>query len=144
MNTHTNTIEREQNCDRARRFTASGMPVIRIPQSVYKTIAAELIDHIDGRQSYEVKVERDNGTFGWEYSIKFCVNYDMDRRPDGDILVFREVAPTWAEFHVWFSDEGDDLQNDFEAEKLRNYGIPYNKPFTTTGVRTGTQRVSHP
>lgn len=144
MNTHDNTLEMDLNSDHARRFTASGIPVIRIPQSVYETIAAELIDRIDGRRNYEVKVERDNGTFGWEYSITFCVNYDTDCRPDGDALAIREVAPIWAEFHVWFSDEGDDLQNDFDAEKLRDHGIPYNKPFTTTGVRTGTQRVSHP
>lgn len=127
-----------------RQFSASGIPVIHIPRKVYETIAEELNDMVGGCPSYEIKVERDNGIYAWEYSIKLYAYYDRDHRPDGDVTLLREIVPIWAEFHVWFSDEGDDLQNDFQANNLRDYGIPYNKPFTTTGVRTGTQCVSRP
>lgn len=144
MNTHDNTIEKSQSSEHARQFTASGIPVIRIPHPVYAKIAAEWIDKIDGKTNYDVKIERDNGTFGWEYKALLYVNYFTDCRPDGNVPAIREVVTIWAEFHVWFSDEGDDLQNDFDAEKLRDHGIPYNRPFTTTGVRTGTQCAGHP
>ena len=133
---------KEQND--VRKLLESGIPVIHIPHKVYETISGELIDLIDGRSTYKAQINRDNGTYGWEYIIEFHVYYSSDGSPDGIARFIEEVVPVWAEFHVWFSDEGDDLQNDFDAEKLRDYGIPYNKPFTTTGVRTGTRCVSRP
>ena len=144
MNTHDNTTGTEQITNSERQRTASGMPVIRIPQKVYETIAEEIIDKVDGRPYYEMQIERDNGTYAWEYSIKFYAYYEVDRRPDGDATCLKEIAPIWAEFHMWFSDDEEELQNDFDAEKLRDHGIPYNKPFTTSGVRPGTQSVSRP
>lgn len=57
-----------------------------------------------------MKIERDNGTYAWEYSIKFYAYYEVDRRPDGDATRLKEIAPIWAEFHMWFSDDEEELQ----------------------------------
>lgn len=138
-----NTLQTEQH-PVTRQLTASGIPVIHVPKKVYETIADEIMDTVAGSPYYEMIVEQDNGTYGWEYSIKFYAYYEAYCRPDGDAMQLTEIVPVWAEFHLWFSDEGDDLENDFDAEKLRDHGIPYNKPFTTSGVRTGTQCVSRP
>lgn len=49
MNTHDNTTGTEQITNSERQRTASGMPVIRIPQKVYETIAEG--DYRQGRRS---------------------------------------------------------------------------------------------
>lgn len=122
--------------------------VIRVPEAIYRTIAEELLWKIresicaDQLLDFSTTVERDNGTYGWQYSIRCYVRHTTAHCPDGDDMIIEEVVPFWSEFKLWFSDEGEDLPNNFCADVLRDHGVPYNKPFTTMRGRAGSRCVS--
>lgn len=95
--------------------------MVNVSQEEYQTIAAELIDRIDGKNYTNMRIAVDTVDWYGCLTLKAIMYWQTVSYPEGDFNELRDIVPVWWEFHT----EGEDgeVLNDFQFAELKKHLI---------------------
>lgn len=102
------------------------METIKVSNEVYLALSDELIEQIGRDEYFKTTIEIEKDGIMYELEASGMVYRKEVRCPEWTGEVISDVIPTWWELHT-FDKEGNEIRNDGEFNKIREYIIDYGK-----------------
>lgn len=94
--------------------------MIHISDKIYKVLANELVDKIDGKDYFDTFIEiEDDGIF-YDLTASGYVFWRDISNPEGMTDEISDIVPTWWELHTG-NDDCDEILNDGDFKKIKEY-----------------------